>query len=230
MWNDVRAALRKREVLLPLVLCIVLPLWGLHGRAPFDWAALVPALDTAYDRALADFAWGVLLAAVVPALVVKLALREPLADYGIALGDTRAGLAWTAALLAASVPAMWLASRDPAMRALYPLFGPGRVSISTTDLVVYELAYLGFFVAVEASIRGWLLFSIAPVSAPLAVVVSALVQVVWHLGKPTGEIVGALVWGIGIAALNLRLRSIVWATLVHWLMNVLLDVLITLGA
>lgn len=226
-WNDARTALQKREVLIPLVLCVVFPLWGQHGRAPFEWSALWPAIDTAYDRALADFAWGFLLAAIVPAAIIGLVLREPLRDYGVALGDTRAGLRWFAVLLVASVPAMWLASRDPAMRAVYPLFGHTRLSVS--DFVLYELASLAFFVAADGSIRGWLLFSLRNVSAPMAVVVSALVQMVWHLDKPMGEQVGALVWGIGIAALNLRLRSFVWATLVHWLSNVLLDALITYG-
>ena len=67
LWADVKSALKKREVVLPLWLCVAFPLWGAHGRATWGWSLYT------------DFAWGVLLMVVVPAGVVLLR-REKLAD------------------------------------------------------------------------------------------------------------------------------------------------------
>jgi hypothetical protein len=124
-----------------------------------------------------------------------------------------------------------VATRRTPRCALYPLFAPGGAggAVSARDFAVFELCYFAFFLAVELGIRGWLLFAIEPVSRPLAVMVSALVQVVWHLGKPPGELWSALVWGIAAAALALRLRSVMYGLMAHWLANVMLDGFIIWG-
>src|SRR5689334_10473442 len=96
LWGDAKVALKKREVVLPLWLCVAFPLWGAHGRAAWGWSLY------------ADFAWGVLLMVVVPAAIVLLVRRERLADYGFAAGEAKEGLLWTGALLLVSAPAMWL--------------------------------------------------------------------------------------------------------------------------
>jgi membrane protease YdiL (CAAX protease family) len=48
----------------------------------------------------------------------------------------------------------------------------------------------------------------------------------WHLGKPLPELWGTLVWGLAAGAVALASQSIVPIILVHWLLNVWLDLLI----
>lgn len=222
-------AIRRREVAAPVVLCVLFPLWGTHGRAPFDLAGLLGLGGDPFAGPMLDFAWGALLMVGVPLLVVRLWLREPVRSYGLGLGDVRLG--WKVAVigLAIGLPAMWMASRDPAMREVYPRFGQPDGGVPVDRFVVYSLAYGLFFLAGEFSMRGFLLFALEERSAAMAVAVTALVQTVWHLGTPVGELASAPVWGVVVGALNLRLRSIWYLFAVHWGTNVWLDAMIVYG-
>lgn len=227
--SRIRAALHEREAAIALSLCAIFALWGPHGRAPFDWGAVFG--DGAREplvRAMIDFAWGALLAVAVPIAVLKAWLHEPLRDYGLGLGDARLGWKVTVVGLAIGAPLAWLSSRDPAMREVYPLFGH-RPDLPVATFVAYELAYALFFLAIEFSMRGYLLFGLRRLPPSGAIAVAAIVQTVWHLGAPPGELAIAPVWGVVVGALNLRLRSIWYGFLVHWLINVLLDALLTYG-
>lgn len=208
-------------MLAPFVLMLALPLWGARGLSRIPWAELLDTSDP-YLPPMLDFALGVVVAFVVPVLVIRLCWKAPLRDYGLGLGDARLG--WKVALigLAIAIPAMWLGSRDPAMREAYPRFGHPE-AVPFDAFAVFASAYAAFFVAQEFAMRGFLLFALEPKGAALAVTISALVQTLWHLDAPLPELATAPVWGIAAAALNLRLRSIWPLTLVHWVANVFLD-------
>lgn len=171
-------AIRRREVAAPVALCVLLPLWGVHGRAPFDLAGRLGRGGDPYPYAgpMLDFAWGALLMFVVPVLIVRLWLREPLRDYGLGLGDLRLGWKVIAIGPAAGLPAIWLASRDPAMRELYPRFGLREGGLPVDRFAPYALAYALFFLAGEFSMRALLLFALEERSAAMAVAATALVQ------------------------------------------------------
>jgi hypothetical protein len=208
-------------VLAPLVVMLALPIWGARGVSRIPWTELTGTSDP-YLLPVLDFALGALVAFVVPVLVIRLVWRQPLREYGLGLGD--AGLGWkvVAIGLVIAIPAMWLGSLDPAMREAYPRFGhPDSVPVATFAL--FALAYGVFFVAQEFAMRGFLLYALEPKGPALAVVVSALVQTLWHLDAPLPELATAPVWGIAAAVLNLRLRSIWPLTFLHWIANVFLD-------
>lgn len=63
----------------------------------------------------------------------------------------------------------------------------------------------------------------------LRVALSALSYTAWHLGKPIAELWGTLVWGITAGTVALASRSIVPIIIVHWLLNVFLDLAIWRG-
>jgi membrane protease YdiL (CAAX protease family) len=50
-----------------------------------------------------------------------------------------------------------------------------------------------------------------------------LAYTAWHLGKPLPELWGTLVWGPAASAIVLATHSIWPIVLVHWLLNVWMD-------
>jgi uncharacterized protein len=130
------------------------------------------------------------------------------------------------------------------MRALYPLYrGP---FASVGEFALYEAGYFLFFVAIEFIFRGYLLFGLynardrdalpgtQGIPGPVvfgysAILVSMLSYTAWHLGKPIPELWGTLVWGIATSTVVLATRSIWPVVVVHWMLNVFLDAVITWG-
>ncbi len=225
-----RAALHTPEVLIPVACIVGFLLWGPHGKPPFNLQGLLgPLAASPLRAAMVDCAWAALVMVALPALAVTFVLHEPLARYGFGAGDVRYGLKAVVIGLAIAAPVAWLTSRSPAMRAVYPFFGyqPG---LPPAKFAAWGLVYGLFFLAGEGSMRGLLLFGLRDrVGAAGAVAITAVVQAVWHLGSPTPELLVAPLWGLVAGALILRMRSIWYVWLVHWLANVAIDAFITYG-
>ena len=56
-----------------------------------------------------------------------------------------------------------------------------------------------------------------------------LAYTTWHYGKPDPELLGTVFWGVGVAAIALRIRSLWPIILAHWLYNILLDLILWKG-
>lgn len=216
--------------------------WTGPGSPPEGRARILPGV--AWDQEALSFAAGFVLLVIVPCILIKAVYRRNLSDFGLGLparGKWRLTLVSTAMLLGFSLPAFFLGARDPEMRATYPLYRGTFTGLS--DFVLYQLSYLLFFVAIEFIFRGYLLFGLfnlrdeqAPPGVtgepgPLvfgyyAIFISMLSYTAWHLGKPLPELWGTLVWGLAAGSIALATRTIWPIVLVHWLLNVLLDLLI----
>lgn len=236
---------------------VLIMLWGFHGNlellgvvwkgwkgpgsSPSARAPILPGVP--WDQEWLSFAAGFLLLVIIPILLIKFVYRQDLRDYG--LGPPRkdrwglTALA-SAALLVVTLPAFYLGSKDPGMRATYPLF---RGFTGSGQFVLYELGYLPFFVAIEFIFRGYLLFGLyhlkdrdAPAGVEgvrgrlvfgyYAILVSMLSYTAWHLGKPIPELWGTLVWGLVTGTIVLATGTIWNIVLIHWLLNVFLDLAI----
>lgn len=222
MRGRMQAALRDRDGVAIALVTLGLLVWGHQG---WPWILdLVGAPSDPVRAWMLAFGIGALATTVVPALVLKLGYRARLADYGMGLGDWRRGLVAMAAIAIVGGAVMFFfSSRDATLRAEYPLYG--HAILPTSELALYELSYLGFFMGGELAVRGILLFAIARKSGSdgLAVLVCAAIQIVWHTGKPLPELLAAPVWGVLIGVMSLRLRSAWFALIAHWLTNVALD-------
>lgn len=220
-------------------------------KGPGTWIAgrpqLIPGLP--WDQEAISFAVGFVLVVLIPILLIKLVYKQRLRDYGLCLPPRnrwKVTLVGTGLLGLLAVIAVAFSHKDPEMRAEYPLFRDLAYLQQTGHFVLYELVYLLFFVCIEFIFRGYLLFGLyhvkdteaAPglsgVPGPLvfgyyAILISMLSYTAWHLGKPTGELYGTLVWGIASGAAALTCRSIWPVVLVHWLMNVFIDLTIIRG-
>jgi membrane protease YdiL (CAAX protease family) len=193
---------------------------------------LASALRLAPDSPLAVAAWFgavFLLLGVAPALLWRFALGRPLLFMGLARGDFRFGLKLLAlALPLIVVPLAFISSRIPDLRVEYPL--ASGVSASLTGLLLYEGAYLLYYLGYEAFFRGFLLFGLERRIGPFSAVgVTTLVTLAFHMGKPEGEVWGALAAGLLFGWLALRTRSFLYPFVIHAAMGILLDVFVVAG-
>ncbi len=219
------------------------PDWRGPGKDLITRPSLIAGIP--WDNEMISFFVGAVLLVFVPVLLIKFVYRQPLALYGLGLPRrSRWKLAFQSFLFvtAVSLPFFWFGSRLSEMRALYPLYRPFD---SVTSFLLYELSYLLFFVALEFIFRGYLLFGLAGVQdhevdqdtvdsgAPgafyfgkYALLIQMLSYTAWHLGKPTLELWGTLVWGLTAGATAYTVRSIWPVVLSHWLLNVFIDALV----
>jgi hypothetical protein len=218
--------------------------WKGPGSDPATRANIAPWIP--WDQEWLSFWAGALLVVGLPALIIRFGLHERLRDFGLGLpppGRRKLALYASAALFVVSVPTFWVGAHCAAMRSTYPFY---RDFTGDGQFVIYEIGYLPFFVAIEFVFRGYLLFGLfslpgrdAPAVGvgqprPLvlgydAILVAMLSYTAWHLGKPLPELWGTLPWGLAAGAIALAIRSILPIILVHWALNIWLDLVIWKG-
>jgi membrane protease YdiL (CAAX protease family) len=203
---------------------------------------------------LVSFVLGFVLVVLIPCLIIKLRFKEKIRDYGLGLPPKdqrkKAWVAFWSTLILTSIFVVFT-SFNEATQMEYPLFvqrnelGDVVYTISLWwEFIIYEIIYFLFFVTIEFAFRGYQLFGLHSIkidkslkkSQPsnlrfglYAILIQMLAYTTWHYGKPVPEMVGTVIWGICIAAIVLRIRSL-WPIIIsHWLYNVLMDVLIWTG-
>lgn len=165
-----------------------------------------------------------LLFGILPALAVRFVLREPLADYGLRIGDARFGAAAVGTLLPLAAVLVCLpASLLPEVRSVYPL---DRAAMDSAGAFIRLEAARGvcFYTAWEFFFRGFILFSLRTrIGDRRAVLAQTIPSCLWHIGLPSGELLAAIPAGIVFGALALRTRSVIWPFLLHLGIGVFLD-------
>ena len=156
--RDMFTGPNTRATIILLTSAICLAAWHVTGSykawADHMPAQLIVAGDPALSAALWAFVSGVLLLGVVPLLVVKFALRESLADYGVQWGDVRFALIccmWAAPLV---VAIGYSSAQMPEFQAMYPLNPLARQSY--TALAWHIVGQLFWLAAWEFHFRGFL--------------------------------------------------------------------------
>ena len=208
-----------------------------------------------WGEQLVSYLVGFILAVIIPCLIIKFRFKSALRDYGLGW-PTRESIqkAWVAFLTLLIFTSIFVVSSsiDKGMQKEYPLFQKwsmdGTLIYTIThgwEFIIYELVYLLFFITIEFAFRGYLLFGLysirmkseksEPKQTPVlrfglyAILIQMLAYTTWHYGKPVPEMVGTIFWGVGVAAIALRIRSLWPIIIAHWLYNVLLDLIIWKG-
>jgi hypothetical protein len=153
----------------------------------------------AFERAI--------LFGIVPVLIVLLAFRDRLTDYGLGLGDWRWGLGLAAAGCALMTPIVIAIGANPQFSGFYGISGA-----PVGDLFVTHLLDL---VPAEFLMRGFVMFTLLRTIGPLGLVVAQLPFVFAHLGKPEIELFSTILGGAVFGWLDWRTRSIWWSALGH---------------
>jgi len=195
--------------------------WGLEG---VGWA---PEERWAWMQRWDRFVWfglNFVLLFGVPALVIRFWWRQPLRDYGLALGKPAIWLRYLLVYGLVMVPVVLLASRLPSLQDFYPLYRPARTS------AVWFLAAAGgwlvYFFAWEFFFRGFLLNLLAVRYGGLAIVVQTIPFVMMHFPKPAVETFAAIIAGLTLGLMAYRGRSFLGAWALHWFVAISLDLLV----
>lgn len=167
----------------------------------------------------------ILAAAVGAALVVTGALvgRVKLDAWGVGLGDVRWWAPRFFVLMALIVPAIALAAwLSPELLSYYPEYKPARTD--ATILVRYQLGNGFYMLGWEYFFRGFLTFGVSRFAgAPAATVLQGLPFVLLHAGKPGLELIASYLGSVLLAAWCLRARTFVPAVLLHWGLNMTME-------
>lgn len=195
-----------------------------HLFADQEWRTLVPYL---YWHACS------LLAYVgLPLLICRFALRVPLVETGLGLGDARFGLRAVLLLYAGMLPFVGVATLMPVFVDKYPLSpyvaGQALALAEGTDglwwvVASYEAGYAAYFLGWEFLFRGYLTLVLARYIGPIAVVVQVVPFALLHVGKPQPEALGSIVAGLALGLLALRTRSVWWGFLLHAAIAITMD-------
>jgi membrane protease YdiL (CAAX protease family) len=234
--GEADASRRRRDIDLWVILLsapLLLTLWRYRGQAaqfPAGLFGLTHAPLRDLGAVLWQFASFFVLCGAVPLLFLVLRLRRPLAATGFGLGDRRFGLLACAAALPPVVLVAWLSSRMPDVRAEYPLLRllPARHDLFPLHAAAYTLLY---YVAWEFFFRGFLLFPLRDAfGGAAAVLIQTTSSCLVHLGKPEGEMLGSIPFGILIGLLALRTRSFWYGFVLHAALGILTDAFIVFGS
>lgn len=216
---------RKPTIIL-LVTPFILTTFKYYGTKSFYLSDLASSFvlfgDVQLTAELYTFVSAFVLLGILPLLIITFLFKEPIASYGLQLGDWRFGLKAFLVLAPIMVAATYSSSTTPEIIAEYPLFkGAGA---SPQAFVTHALSYLLFYVGWETYFRGFMQFGLRKALGDWnSILVQTVVSCLLHIGKPSGEIygsiIGALVWGI----VAFRAQSILLVILLHWLLGVSLD-------
>jgi membrane protease YdiL (CAAX protease family) len=197
------------------------PLVGLLDRLGYPAAAagLDDLLQERDDRGIDYWTYWALVTVgcylVAPALIVRLAFREPLGAYGLKLGGALADGWVYVVLLAVVLPLVFAASYNGHFQQTYPFYHHPRGRPAWPDLWRWEMLYGLHFLAVEFFFRGFLVHGLRRRFGAYCIAVMVVPYCMVHFGKPLPETLGSLLAGLALGFLSLRTRSIILGTAAH---------------
>jgi membrane protease YdiL (CAAX protease family) len=193
---------------------------GLGLEALPDW------LRGLRPRTLPALAWWAVgtfvLYLVVPALIVRLAFGERLADYGLKWRGACAGGWVYVGMLAVVGPLVLLASRNAEFQATYPFYRLPGDGLGA-DVWCWEALYALQFVGLEFFFRGFLLHGLRHRFGAYAIVVATVPYCMVHFTKPLPETLASIVAGLALGFMSLKTRSIFLGAAIHITVALMMD-------
>jgi membrane protease YdiL (CAAX protease family) len=160
---------------------------------------------------------------VVPVGLILLVLRENPLHYGLAPGNWRRGLVYTAGGIVLMAVILSVAARMPAFQSYYGTHGSDSISLRWVLSTGVALFAWEFF------FRGFMLFGLEEGLGWYAAIVQAVPFTLVHAGKPELETYACIVGGTLIGLVGLRVRSFYPAFFIHWFIAVALNILVRGG-
>jgi membrane protease YdiL (CAAX protease family) len=180
-----------------------------------------PVVERALDPR-SHFIAGFLLLGLAPVLAARRILGTRFSGLGLGLGDWRRGLAWLAAGVPVALLAGCIASRSTAMQAVYPL--DRAVVPDPSAFTPYAALQFLYYGSWEVLFRGVLLFGLrSSLGSGRANMLQTALSVTAHFGRPIDETLAALPAGLLFGWIDLRVGSIWYVAIIHWLVGVSAD-------
>ncbi|MCC6620772.1 MAG: CPBP family intramembrane metalloprotease [Deltaproteobacteria bacterium] len=225
--DDRQARARARVVLFTSATLLALMHYAIfltgELEAMTDAVLELVAVDPAYRMLALKLVWAagtVVFYLVLPGLVVRLVLRERLADHGLTLRGFGRHLPIYLLLFVPVGILVLVVAGQPDFLETYPLY---RAPVGVVDLVVWELAYGVQFLALEFFFRGFMLHGTRAALGASAIWVMMVPYVMIHFGKPLYETLGAVVAGLVLGHLSLATRSVAGGAFLHWGVAIAMD-------
>jgi len=166
--------------------------------------------------------WRVLGYFVIPALVVKLAFKAPLSEYGLR-GKGFSKHLWVYGVFYCIVVVFVVGvSYTESFSSHYPFYD--LASRSWADLAMWEVLYAAQFFSLEFFFRGFWLRACKTQFGSGAILAMIVPYCMIHYGKPLPETLGAIFAGIALGTLAMRTRSIWGGIMIHVGIAVSMDV------
>ena len=162
---------------------------------------------------------------LIPVLVVKLYLRERVADFGLRFrGILRSSWIYLAMFLIMIGPLTFF-SRTDAFQAKYPFYRIWPDEPFWPRLWIWEAAYICQFFALEFFFRGFLLHGLRHRLGFYSIFVMMVPYCMIHFQKPMPECLGAIGAGAILGFMSLKTRSIWLGACLHVAVALSMDLL-----
>ncbi|MGE5249688.1 MAG: lysostaphin resistance A-like protein [Bacteroidota bacterium] len=142
---------------------------------------------------------------LVPLALIILVFRENPKEYGMTLGDWKAGVALTLLSILLIAPVLWLVARGGTMQSYYEKQVSGLPWNTFLDLFGWEFLF-----------RGLLLFGYTRRFGPEGIWLQAVPFALMHLSKPEVETLSTIFGGFAFGWIAYRTRSFLYPFLIHW--------------
>jgi membrane protease YdiL (CAAX protease family) len=174
------------------------------------------------------FVWAGLLLGAGPVLLARVLCGLGPKALGLGLGRVRHGLIWLAVGVPLAVLAAGIGADSGAVRAVYPL--DPALSADSSRMFPHALRQLLYFFAWEMLFRGVLLFGLRErVGGGMANAMQTALSVVAHFGRPLDETLAAIPAGLLFGWVDLRIGSVWYVAVIHWVVGAGLDWFIVRG-
>lgn len=157
--------------------------------------------------------WHIVTFVLIPILVVKIFLKDPMKLYGFGLGKFRQHFKWYLLLVAPILCFVVIVSFRDDFSHHYPFYKLAHRS--WFDLIAWEILYLLQFVCVEFFFRGFMIQGCRPSFGVNAIFVMIVPYLMLHFTKPWLEASGAIFFGLFLGMLAFYSRTIWGGVMVH---------------
>lgn len=216
-WDKYTEGLAFQPVFILLVSTVLLILFHENGNSGFFRQHLARFFGpSSYGSLYPAFYWfgcSFMMLGIIPLLIGRYGLKQPVRDWGVGLGDWKTGLLVTVGLYLVFLPILYFVSKDPSFQAKYPLFRAATKDV--WHFVWFEVAYAVYFIGWEFIYRGFMLFGLKPKLGYYAVFIQTIPFAIMHFGKPQAETLAAVGAGVILGYLALRTRSFWYGWLLH---------------
>lgn len=165
---------------------------------------------------LTVWAFGCLLCYfVLPALMVRLVLREKLSDYGFRFASVRQTMTFILPGFAGMAPLIYFASTQTHFLQVYPFYEPDMGSGIGTGFILWECMYALQFIALEFFFRGFMVHCLMGVMGAWAIPVMVIPYCMIHFQKPFPEAAASILAGLALGWIGIKTKSILPGAILH---------------
>ncbi len=162
---------------------------------------------------------------LIPMLVIKFVLREPIRDYGTHVRGIRSSLWVYAVMFAVMVPAVLIFSQTDSFQRKYPFYDLQPNEPLGVRFWSWELIYCLQFVALEFFFRGFMVHGTKHRMGVYSILVMTFPYVMIHFGKPMPETFSAIGAGVVLGFMSLKTCSIWMGAALHIAVAMSMDLL-----